>query len=164
MKDITLFGRRVSGGRTMGEGADIACKAVIDKFKACRERNPTNPTACAEDADNVRGGGRGEGKLRRGRNSLGEAEVVEWRERSEGVRGEEGKGVGGEETSRESSRRGGQRSGRGGDRPRKVQWKKEKGEARWGGGRRGYWAHVADWICFPSCGGRLGEVHGSQGK
>ncbi|EKX34061.1 hypothetical protein GUITHDRAFT_155846 [Guillardia theta CCMP2712] len=44
IKDITLFGRR---------GADIACKAVIEKLKACRERNPTNPSACAEDADNV---------------------------------------------------------------------------------------------------------------
>ena len=47
MKDLTLFGRRVSGGRTMGEGADMACQSVISKLTMCKARNEGKAGACS---------------------------------------------------------------------------------------------------------------------
>eukprot|EP00287_Rhodomonas_sp_CCMP768_P012064 CAMPEP_0196724728 /NCGR_PEP_ID=MMETSP1091-20130531/6478_1 /TAXON_ID=302021 /ORGANISM="Rhodomonas sp., Strain CCMP768" /LENGTH=100 /DNA_ID=CAMNT_0042066889 /DNA_START=189 /DNA_END=491 /DNA_ORIENTATION=+ len=48
MKDITLFGRRVSGGRTMGEGAEVACKAHNADLVACKQKHGEKASACEE--------------------------------------------------------------------------------------------------------------------
>eukprot|EP00293_Proteomonas_sulcata_P012891 CAMPEP_0184312606 /NCGR_PEP_ID=MMETSP1049-20130417/50705_1 /TAXON_ID=77928 /ORGANISM="Proteomonas sulcata, Strain CCMP704" /LENGTH=114 /DNA_ID=CAMNT_0026628867 /DNA_START=20 /DNA_END=364 /DNA_ORIENTATION=- len=52
MNDIRLFGRRVSGGRTMGEGAEVACQAHIQEYNSCVATNGSTHAQCLtlEDA------------------------------------------------------------------------------------------------------------------
>mmetsp|Transcript_30979 Transcript_30979/g.75985 ORF Transcript_30979/g.75985 Transcript_30979/m.75985 type:complete len:119 (-) Transcript_30979:1110-1466(-) len=48
VNDIALFGRRVSGSKTMGQGADIACATYLSELTACQREFPGQPSKCEE--------------------------------------------------------------------------------------------------------------------